>query len=170
MTTRDVRDIDVSAIRQLLASDLEVALIDIREAGEFGTGHALLAVNLPWSQLEVRARATLPRIDHPVIVQDQHGGERARRAVQRLQLLGYRDVRLARGNRSGDPVSGEIPSGLLPMEQNGIFMKIIYYQNITFVMVAGAVLRIITSVIPTLLFFRILFPVAYGKPSTSSMA
>ncbi len=97
MTTRDVREIAVPAIRQLLASDQEVALIDIREAGEFGTGHALLAVNLPWSQLEVRTRATILRVDHPIIVQDQQGGERARRAVQRLQQLGYRDVRLAQG-------------------------------------------------------------------------
>lgn len=97
MTTTSFTELTMAEIRQLLAGSEEVALIDIREVGEFGVGHALLAVNLPWSELEIRAQQTLPRHDVPIIVQDDIGGERATRAAQRLHELGYSDVRIAQG-------------------------------------------------------------------------
>ncbi|WP_416414314.1 rhodanese-like domain-containing protein [Pantoea sp. App145] len=89
------------AIRQQLASGEEVAFIDIREAGEYGNGHALLAVNLPWSELEFRVGQLIPRLSTPIIVQDEVGDERAVTAAQRLQQLGYQDIRLAQGGVQG---------------------------------------------------------------------
>lgn len=89
------------AIRQQLASGEEVAFIDIRETGEYGNGHALLAVNLPWSELEVRVGQLIPRSNTPIIVQDAIDDGRARAAAQRLQQLGYQDIRLAQGGVQG---------------------------------------------------------------------
>lgn len=97
MNTNVFPQLEPQAIRQLLASGKEVALIDIREVGEYGQGHALLAVNLPWSLLEIRAVATLPRLDVQLIIQDDDGGVRAHRAAARLQELGYSNVWLASG-------------------------------------------------------------------------
>lgn len=89
------------AIRQQLASGEEVAFIDIREAGEYGNGHALLAVNLPWSELEIRVGQLIPRLPTPIIVQDATDDGRAITAAQRLQQLGYQNIRLAQGGVQG---------------------------------------------------------------------
>ena len=97
MPQTTIEEIEVSAIREKLQQQGELAFIDVREAGEFGLGHALLAVNLPLSELEVKAIRTIPRLSTSVIVQDQDGGSRAYYAVARLQQLGYSNVALARG-------------------------------------------------------------------------
>jgi len=92
-----IEEIEASALRERLQQSGELAFIDVREAGEFGHGHALLAANLPLSELEVKAIRTIPRLSTPVIVQDQDGGSRAGHAIARLQQLGYSNLSLARG-------------------------------------------------------------------------
>ncbi|QGY33119.1 rhodanese-like domain-containing protein [Pantoea cypripedii] len=93
--------ISPQAIRQQLASGAEVAFIDIREAGEYGNGHALLAVNLPWSELEIRVGQLIPRRHTLIIVQDATDDGRATTAAQRLKQLGYQEIRVAEGGIQG---------------------------------------------------------------------
>lgn len=97
MAEAKIQVIDVFAIRDALRDRRELALIDVREPGEFGTGHALLAVNLPLSELEVRVSQAIPRRTTRIIVQDREGGERARKAILRLRQSGYTNVYLAQG-------------------------------------------------------------------------
>ncbi|AHF79198.1 Rhodanese-like domain-containing protein (plasmid) [Sodalis praecaptivus] len=97
MARADFPSMDVATLNARLRKPHEIALIDIREAGEYGSGHALLAVNLPWSVLEVNVTRLIPRRGTTVVVQDEEGGDRAGQAVLRLQQLGYREVYLALG-------------------------------------------------------------------------
>ena len=46
--------VDVAAVREWLADGEEIAFVDVREEGRgTGEGHPLLAVNLPYSRLEI---------------------------------------------------------------------------------------------------------------------
>ncbi|MGH6946500.1 MAG: rhodanese-like domain-containing protein, partial [Kiloniellales bacterium] len=69
----------------------EVALLDLREAGQYGEGHPFLAVPLPYSRLELLAPKLLPRRSTPLILLDQNDGV-AERAARRLAALGYSDI------------------------------------------------------------------------------
>lgn len=108
MSQTVIEEIDVSTIREHLRQQDEIAFIDVREAGEFGRGHAFLAANLPLSELETKVIRVIPRRNVVVVVQDQEGGDRARRAIRRLQQLGYRNVFLARGGVDGWQQAGHL--------------------------------------------------------------
>ncbi len=57
--------VDVATVRGWLGDGGEIAFLDVREEGQHGAGHPLLAVNLPYSRLEIdigrlRAAALVP--------------------------------------------------------------------------------------------------------------
>lgn len=53
----------------------ELALVDTREAGIFGEGHAFLAVNAPFSRLEAVLPALVPRLDTRLVLIAEPGLE-----------------------------------------------------------------------------------------------
>src|SRR5271155_1404565 len=55
------KSVDVEAVRGWLAEEGEIAFLDIREAGQHGSGHPLVAVNLPYSRLEREISRLVPR-------------------------------------------------------------------------------------------------------------
>lgn len=90
--------IPVDQLKRALHQPGEIALIDVREAGESGEGRPLLAVNIPYSVLELRAPQLAPCPYAPVVVMDDGGeDDRAARARSRLLDMGYRDVRVLEG-------------------------------------------------------------------------
>ena len=46
--------IDALMLRRLLSAPGEIALLDVREAGQYGLGHISLAANMPYSELELQ--------------------------------------------------------------------------------------------------------------------
>ena len=78
----------------------EVAFLDVREAGQFGEGHPLFAIPAPYSQLELRIGALVPRPDVPVMLLDADDGV-AGRAATRLAQYGYTDVCVIEGGIAG---------------------------------------------------------------------
>ncbi|PAU77457.1 rhodanese-like domain-containing protein [Halomonas salipaludis] len=81
------------ALKQCLATvGKEIALLDIREFGEYGMGHPFHAVNLPLSRLEIGIWRLVPRLSTPIVVIDEKDEGRARHAIQCLMHLGYCDV------------------------------------------------------------------------------
>ncbi len=74
----------------------ELALLDIREHGQYGMGHPFFAVSCPYSVLEKRVGQLVPRHSTPVVVFDDADGV-AERAAARLQALGYSDVAVLDG-------------------------------------------------------------------------
>ena len=86
----------------------EIALLDVREAGQFGEGHALFAVPAAYSRLELIIEALVPRADVAVILIDEGDGI-SELAVRRMQEIGYTDIGVLDGgmpawSRTGFPV------------------------------------------------------------------
>jgi rhodanese-related sulfurtransferase len=80
--------IDVPTARDLLLDGQEIAFVDVREEGQHGSGHPLLAVNLPYSRLEAEIGAMVPRRDVRLLLIDDGDGV-AQRAAARLGGIGY---------------------------------------------------------------------------------
>ena len=112
--------IALAAAKTALHAPGEVALLDVREAGEFGEGHPLFAVPCPYSTLETDVPALLlthspgifPMLARPpvrvVLAGHTHGGQ------VRIPLLG--PFFLPRG-------SGAYPWGWYEMEGVHLFVS-----------------------------------------------
>src|SRR5438105_7718839 len=83
-----VKSVDVATLRQWLGGGGEVAFLDVREEGQHGAGHPLLAVNVPYSRLELIAGQLVPRHACRVVLLDNGDGV-ADKAARRLGPLGY---------------------------------------------------------------------------------
>ncbi|MCG5237205.1 rhodanese-like domain-containing protein [Xanthobacter oligotrophicus] len=88
--------IDVPQLRKVLEEQGELALLDVREEGEFGEGHLFFSVNAPYSRLELQVVALVPRRATPVVLVDDGDGL-AQLAARRLGALGYGDVAVLEG-------------------------------------------------------------------------
>lgn len=89
-------------LKRLLASDgQEVAFLDIREFGEYGTGHPFQSVNVPFSLLEAQVNELVPRLSTSLVVMDNCDEGRARRAAQCLADLGYSNIAWLEGGAAG---------------------------------------------------------------------
>ncbi len=88
--------INVATLRDWLGDGGEIAFIDVREEGPHADGHPLLAVNLPYSRLELDILRLVPRKSTRVVLVDGDDGV-AHRAAGRLVHLGYSHVRVLTG-------------------------------------------------------------------------
>lgn len=88
-------------LKSLLHGTGEIALLDVREAGQFGESHPLFATPLPYSRLELDVGTLVPRKSAQVIVCDDAAFGVAGRAAKRLQALGYTDVSVLDGGTKG---------------------------------------------------------------------
>ncbi len=90
--------IGAGRLKELLHDELELAVLDVREAGQFGLDHMLHAVPCPYSVLESRAAALVPRKEVCTVLVDGDDGV-SEPAAARLEELGYANVlTLAGGN------------------------------------------------------------------------
>ena len=80
--------------REVLDPD-EIAVVDVREGDHYASGHISVTVELPFSEIELRAAPLLPRGSVRIVVTDDDGAALA--AATRLQALGYRNVRVLAG-------------------------------------------------------------------------
>ncbi|HEX3536287.1 MAG TPA: rhodanese-like domain-containing protein [Stellaceae bacterium] len=108
--------IDTATLRRWLADGGEIALIDVREEGQPGAGHPLLAVNLAYSRLELDIGRLVPRRSCRVVLVDDGDGV-AERAARRLSGLGYTALHVLDGgvpawDAAGHPLfpSSNVPS------------------------------------------------------------
>lgn len=84
--------LDAATARAQVHAPGEIAFLDVREAGQFGEGHALTAVPAPYSRLESIIGGLVPRLNAPILLIDA-GDSVAERAAARLAALGYRNIR-----------------------------------------------------------------------------
>src|SRR5438045_4004792 len=110
------KSVDVATLRQWLGGDGEIAFLDVREDGQHGAGHPLLAVNAPYSRLELVIGQLAPRRGCPVVLLDDGDGV-AEKAARRLAALGYSAVHVLAGgvgawSAAGHPLfpSTNVPS------------------------------------------------------------
>jgi rhodanese-related sulfurtransferase len=93
-------------LKSLLNGSGEIALLDVREAGQFGASHLLFATPLPYSRLELNVGGLVPRKSTPVVVCDDGVLGVAGRAANRLAALGYTDVSVLDGGTRGWAAAG----------------------------------------------------------------
>ena len=84
------------ALKEALHGPDEIALLDVREHGQHGERHPFYAVNCPYSRLELRISALVPRRDTLCVLLDDGDGV-AERAARRLADLGYSKVAVLKG-------------------------------------------------------------------------
>src|SRR5471032_1371690 len=101
----DAAFVDASIVRAWLNDEAEIALLDVREAGQFGEGHPFFAIPLPYSRLEIDAPRLVPRPDTRIVVLDDGEGI-AVLAARRLGALGYADVSILRDGARGWQAGG----------------------------------------------------------------
>ena len=94
------RTVTPQQLQACIQDGKELALLDVREAGQFGESHLLFAVPLPYSGLELVAGGLIPRKAVRIVLCDGSDGI-ASQAAERLAALGYTDVsELAGGIRA----------------------------------------------------------------------
>ena len=91
--------------KALILEDGEIALLDVREHGQYGNGHPFFAVPMPYSRLELRAPVLLPRKTVPIILVDDGDGV-GDRAAEALARIGYTNVRVLDGGAPGWAAAG----------------------------------------------------------------
>ncbi len=91
-----MRRIDAATLRAWIGDGGELAILDAREEGEFGTGHLFWAVPCPLSRRELRARALLPRLAARIACVDDGRGL-AERLGEYLGGIGASDVAVLEG-------------------------------------------------------------------------
>ena len=81
--------IPATTVREWLNDGDELALFDVREAGEFGEGHPFFAIPLPYSRLELDVSRLAPRRDVRVVLLDDGANDEAiaRRALSLLPAV-----------------------------------------------------------------------------------
>src|SRR5205085_3229998 len=103
------KSVDVGTLRRWLGGNGEVAFLDVREEGPHGAGHPLLAVNAPYSRLELVIGPLVPRRNCPIVLLDEDDGVAAK-AARQLAALGYSAVQVLEGggaawSSAGHPLS-----------------------------------------------------------------
>jgi rhodanese-related sulfurtransferase len=94
-----------SQVRCALLLRDEIALLDVRHEASFATGHPLFAANMAAERIVLEAETRLPRKDVPIVVYDAGEGLVAL-AAERLEALGYTDVRQLDGGLRGWQAAG----------------------------------------------------------------
>ena len=119
------RAISPLALRELLLSTTEFALLDVREQGVHYQGHPFFACALPLSRLEPMVGDLVPRRSAPLVLLDGGGEGLAERAAAKLADLGYSDIAILDGGCAGWKAGGgELFSGVnVPSKAFGEFVE-----------------------------------------------
>jgi rhodanese-related sulfurtransferase len=97
--------IDANTLRAWLSDGGEIALIDVRELGQYGERHPLFAVSIPYSVFEHRLTALVPNPGARLVLYDEGDGV-AERAAARATAAGYTDVHILGGGAAAWEAAG----------------------------------------------------------------
>lgn len=97
--------VDARTLKTWLHDGGEIALLDVREHGQYGESHLFFAVPLPFSRLELDIARLVPRRGVRLVVYDADESV-AVPAAQRLAAAGYTDVHVLRGGTAAWAAAG----------------------------------------------------------------
>jgi rhodanese-related sulfurtransferase len=117
--------VDAIGVHALLGGSSEFAFLDVREEGLFNTGHPLTIVSAPFSHLETRLAALVPRRTTRIVLMDQRDEGLAERAARRMARWGYTDISILRDGLQGWRDAGlEVFAGIyVPSKAFGEFVE-----------------------------------------------
>jgi rhodanese-related sulfurtransferase len=117
-------------LKKMLHDGKEIAVIDTREAGEYGEEHLLYAVSAPYSRLETNIAHLVPNLSVRLVVVDQEGQRLAMQSCVRLYQLGYTNIMILEGGQQAWKQNGfQVFAGVnVPSKVFGELAEI-YYQT-----------------------------------------
>src|SRR5258708_25245191 len=89
---------DAATLKAWLGDQREIALIDVSEHGQYGSGHPFFAVSLPYSRFELGLSALVPNPAVRLVICDEGNGVAAR-AAARAAAEGYHNVCILSGGK-----------------------------------------------------------------------
>ena len=92
-----MKTVTTGRLKAMLHDGGELALLDVREAGQFGESHLLFATPLPYSRLELDIGTLVPRKSARLVLCDDGRLGVAVLSAARLEKLGYTDVAVLEG-------------------------------------------------------------------------
>jgi rhodanese-related sulfurtransferase len=98
--------VSAQQLKSMIHDGKELALLDVREAGEFGESHLLFATPLPYSRLELDIGALVPRKSARIVLSDDGESGVADLAAKRLHAIGYSDLAVLEGGTRGWAAAG----------------------------------------------------------------
>ncbi|TPG44297.1 sulfurtransferase [Roseomonas nepalensis] len=122
-----MRPVDAPTLKEWLHDGAEIALLDVREHGQFGEAHPFYAVPLPYSRLELEIGRLVPRRATRIVLLDEGDGI-ALRAAARLEAMGYAAVHALDGGATAWKAAGyELFAGVnLPSKSFGEMAEHVY--------------------------------------------
>jgi rhodanese-related sulfurtransferase len=103
---RGVAALSPADVRRALHHDGEIALLDVREPGEFSSGHPFLATSVPFSRLEPELLRLLPNAGARVVLFDGGEDTRAATAARIARALGFGNTVVMAGGAAGWRAAG----------------------------------------------------------------
>ncbi|MCE0723302.1 MULTISPECIES: rhodanese-like domain-containing protein [Legionella] len=91
MTKPNIKTIDVHQLKEMMANNPNLCLIDVRELEEWQEFHISGALHIPKDIIASSIAATIPNKDQPIYLHCK-GGVRSLFAAQSLMDLGYQEV------------------------------------------------------------------------------
>ena len=98
--------VSAKQLKTMLHDGSEFALLDVREAGQFGESHMLFATPCPYSRLELEIVTLVPRKAAAIVLTDDGALGVAERAAQRLAAMGYSDFAVVDGGNQAWAAAG----------------------------------------------------------------
>lgn len=92
MQKNTVQTVSPSVLKKWIHDDAEIALLDVREHGEYGEAHLFYVVSTPFSKLESEVDRMVQRKNVRIVLVDETGGELADLSAQRLRARGYTSI------------------------------------------------------------------------------
>jgi len=88
--------VDASALKTWLSDGEELALLDVRELGQYGLSHPFFGIPLAYSSFELRLCSLVPNLTTRIVLYDDGTGV-AERAAARAIAMGYDNVHVLKG-------------------------------------------------------------------------
>ncbi|MFQ5540025.1 MAG: molybdopterin-synthase adenylyltransferase MoeB [Candidatus Binatia bacterium] len=88
---RDVKELSVQEVKELVEKNGKHLLLDVREKEEYREGHLAEAVSLPRGFLEIKVETTVPDKSTPIVAYCA-GGVRSLLAAKAMKEMGYQEV------------------------------------------------------------------------------
>ena len=96
-----VKMVTPAVLKSWLHDGNEIALLDVREHGEYGEAHLFYVVSTPYSKLEAEAARMVKRKTVRIVLVDEDGGTLAQDAAQKLIAQGYQSIHILEGGVQG---------------------------------------------------------------------
>ncbi|MGN6702018.1 MAG: rhodanese-like domain-containing protein, partial [Burkholderiaceae bacterium] len=77
MTASDIRHVDARELKTWIHDEAELALLDVREHGQYGENHLFFAVPLPYSRLELDVARLVPNPRTRIVIYGDAGSGQA---------------------------------------------------------------------------------------------